>query len=585
MTYPLTRRELLRTAAVLPAGAAWGGRTRPESIALETYARRSYNYYNRMVDRDGLPYFNIFWTSPAEAAHDWPDFGDVSSRQLQAVIMGRRMIGETCLNESIWLRRILSLIDPSTGLLARPETPYSKHTTDMGDQALTLYTLATAYLDSTDPSLAKAVRRMVDGIGAWAAERAAKGRLPDYSFSIKSLMVCARLMDYQPALALAGRFSTQVLASGLFTIEDRIRNGGHVHGTLRALVGLADYALHTRDERLFARVDAIYRNFRDDLATRFGFIPEVVARKGEVVATETCALMDYVGLAVTLAEHGHPEYWADVERIVRNQLIESQAHDLSWVTSDAGRADTDEFSWRDLSARLEGAYAGWSSPTHFLAAEEYLHWGGPKLRNKVRLFQNCCGGSGTHAFFIAWKSAARFERDTLSVRLHLDKLLPQAEIRSGQPYQGLLHIRLKRACGVRVRIPDFVEARAMRVTSGRDVLPFRVDAGFLDLGQRPDGESILVRYSLPVKTESVSIGNPGFRQYRYRVTWKGDTAVRMEPAGIEQPTGYSDFEKRDVPVYYGAKGPGPLYQRAHMIHDAEPAPAPLHADDGSLNLW
>ena len=69
------------------------------------------------------------------------------------------------------------------------------------------------------------------------------------------------------------------------------------------------------------------------------------------------------------------------------------------------------------------------------------------------------------------------------------------------------------------------------------------------------------------------------------MTWKGDTAVRMEPAGIEQPTGYSDFEKRDVPVYYGAKGPGPLYQRAHMIHDAEPAPAPLHADDGSLNLW
>ena len=68
MTYPFTRRELLRAAAVLPAGAAWGGRTRPESIALETYARRSYNYYNRMVDRDGLPYFNIFWEHPAEAA-------------------------------------------------------------------------------------------------------------------------------------------------------------------------------------------------------------------------------------------------------------------------------------------------------------------------------------------------------------------------------------------------------------------------------------------------------------------------------------------------------------------------------------
>lgn len=57
------------------------------TFALKTYARRSFNYFNRMIDKDGLPYFNIFWTKPAEAAHDWPDFGDVMSRQLQAVIM------------------------------------------------------------------------------------------------------------------------------------------------------------------------------------------------------------------------------------------------------------------------------------------------------------------------------------------------------------------------------------------------------------------------------------------------------------------------------------------------------------------
>ena len=46
-----------------------------------------------MVDRDGLPYFNIFWTDPAEAAHDWPDFGDVMSRQWQAAVMARHLTG------------------------------------------------------------------------------------------------------------------------------------------------------------------------------------------------------------------------------------------------------------------------------------------------------------------------------------------------------------------------------------------------------------------------------------------------------------------------------------------------------------
>lgn len=64
-----------------------------QTLSLETYARNSSNYYHQMVDANGQPYFNIFWTDPAEAAHDWPDFADVTARQLQAVIMLRRMTG------------------------------------------------------------------------------------------------------------------------------------------------------------------------------------------------------------------------------------------------------------------------------------------------------------------------------------------------------------------------------------------------------------------------------------------------------------------------------------------------------------
>jgi hypothetical protein len=65
-----------------------------QTFALETFARRSLNYYNRMVDSNGLPYFNIFWTDPAQTAHDWPDFGDVMSRQYQGAVMARHVTGE-----------------------------------------------------------------------------------------------------------------------------------------------------------------------------------------------------------------------------------------------------------------------------------------------------------------------------------------------------------------------------------------------------------------------------------------------------------------------------------------------------------
>jgi hypothetical protein len=302
--------------------------------------------------------------------------------------------------------------------------------------------------------------------------------------------------------------------------------------------------------------------------------------------------MDYVGLAVTLANHGHPEYWTDVERVVRNHLVESQLKDLSWLKTDPNRPDSAEFSWSGLSDRLVGAYAGWSSPTHVLAACETMDWmdsGGTRvpdrLRGKTRLLQNCCGGSGTHAFFIAWKNAARFEGGTLSVHLHMDKLLPQAEIRGHQPFQGLLAIQLKQPCSVRVRIPEFVQAGQIRVECNGLESPAKAFGNYLELGQHASGDVIHVRYPLELRTQEVSIGNPGFRQYRYRVTWKGDTVVRMEPLNDEFETGYSDFEKKQVRVFYGAKGPGALYRRDDLIPDATPAKSALQLDDGTLNFW
>ena len=54
---------------------------------------------------------------------------------------------------------------------------------------------------------------------------------------------------------------------------------------------------------------------------------------------------------------------------------------------------------------------------------------------------------------------------TLSVNMHLDKLLPQAEIRCEQPYRGLTRISLHQPCEVRVRIPEFVDAAISAIES------------------------------------------------------------------------------------------------------------------------
>jgi hypothetical protein len=556
-----------------------------QTLALESYMQRSFNYCNRMVDSKGQPYFNIFWTEPAEAAHDWPDFGDVTARQYQGVVMARHMTGVPLPIEAVWRRNILGDIDPASGLLTRPETTYSHQVADPGDQALTLYALVTAYADAPNPELRKIILRMTESMLARASNGTGGGFLD--GFKIKSLMVAARVLGDESALKLAGMQVHKVFGNDpLFTPDNKFKQGGHMHGNLRTLVGSADYALYVGDPVLFSRVDAIYRYVRSQ-ATRFGFLPESIGRQGDIVGTETCALMDYIGLATTLANHGHPEYWGDVERVVRNQLIENQAHNLMWLKDGSGQADTAQFSRRDIAGRMEGGWAGWSSPTHFLAACETLghHWGGPELHNKTRVFQNCCGGSGMHALFIAWKNAARFENGTLLVNLHIDKLMPQAEIRGYQPFKGLLTIQLKQACAVRVRVPDFVEPKNVAVEVNGVNVVAKVFGNYLELGPRAQGDSLRVAYPLPLSTEEEEIGNPGFHHYRYRVTWKGDTVVRMEPIGPQFTTGYSDYDKQQVRVFYGTDGPGALYQRQAFVKDHEPELSPLHMDDGTLDFW
>ena len=102
---------------------------------------------------------------------------------------------------------------------------------------------------------------------------------------------------------------------------------------------------------------------------------------------------------------------------------------------------------------------------------------------------------------------------------------------------------------------------------------------------RRAGEQIEVSYPLPVTTEDIAVGNPGHRQYRYRVTWKGDTVVRIEPTGEQYTTGFSDFDEKQVKVFYGKDGPGRLYQRDWMLKEnVKPELAPLQMDRGP-NFW
>ncbi len=556
-----------------------------EAFSLESCARGSRPYLEQAIDTHGLPYFDVFYSVPAVAAHDWPDYGDVMARQYQAAIMYRAMTGETLATETIWRRNLLALLSPDDGLLYRPATNYSTHVADLGDQSLTLYAFATAQLAEPCAESERAVTGMVRGLARRQDEIVAT----PMGFLLKSLLAAERAVPGCGALELAHPLVRALVASpGVCPPDGHYVPLTHMHGTLRALAGLADYAHLTADEALMARVHALYAVLRAT-GTAFGFIPEAVDRPGDIVTCETCALMDYAGLGVTLANAGYDDCWADMERLMRNQLYESQARDLSWLSTDDERADTDQFTWRCLRQRLIGSWAGWSSPTHFLGAEETLnhHWGGPELRDKPRLLQNCCGGSGVHALFILWKNAVRVSNDAISVNLHIDRRTPEVQVLSDAPYRGHLAVTLRRPAALRIRLPEWLrEDDRLRLSRDGAVLPWRREGLYLDAGPQPAGSRVTLDYPLPHRTEAVTIGNPGHQQYAYRVAWKGDTVTAIEPASQMPGMGYSDFDEKPVRVYFGEEGPGRLYQREAYLSDETPHHAQPHEDHlSALNLW
>jgi hypothetical protein len=553
------------------------------TFTLEEHVKRSFNYLDRMVDKDHLPYFNVFLTDPCQAAHDWPDFGDVTARQYQAAVMARRMTGITSANEKIWLEKLLGYI-AEDGLLHRPVLDFSGYETDMGEGALVLYALATAYADAPDARLESAIKKMVDGL--YDRKDALRGGNIGDGFVLIDLMAVVRILGYRPALELASVIVDHVLnIQELFTPENRFKGQAHMHGNLRTLIGIALYAAYTDDNALLDMTNAIYRYVRDETGTRFGFIPEEAWREDDIVMCETCALMDYIGLMAVLARRGHEEYFDDMERLVRNHLVESQLADSSWLKSDKKKPDTEQFTYNDVGGRMTGAFAGWSSPNHFLAAKENLFWGGPELRGKTRLFQNCCGGSGTHAYYIAWKNSAFIENGFLNINMHIDKLLPEAEIRCYQPFTGLLTVRMTRSCPVRSRIPSFTCAEDVRTTINGKPVKTKTQKNYLLISGAAAGDMIEIRYPLPMYSETVAVGNPGHKKYGYDVLWKGDTVIRMTPYKSNPVTAYSYREACSVEVFYNTAGPGLLYDREYMLEDQSPELSEIYEDVSPIDFW
>jgi hypothetical protein len=562
---------------------------------FEEMFRLGASHLESMVDDQGRTYFDVFLTSPAEAVTDWPDFIDLPSRYMEAAAMIEPVLGRSVKTVPVLRKRLFSFFKPD-GLAYRPDTPISRPIPELFDESRLMYMLVSWVMSHPDDSEVRDhLENLCRGLKAMATFQ------DDYAYIkeigvyfggtlIRPLVQAGLVLKNNEWIEFAGKFARGIIYhSNLYCPDGSFE--GHVHGHLGTQAGILAYAIITGDQALIDRVRQIF-DWAVSISTSFGFVPELAKRKDDIIACETCTLMDYLDVALLLARHVDERYWDIVEKAARNHLVESQIRDASWLADEPKGADEDGLIRSDIRRRVIGAFAGWSAPHALLAYEEEHHpnWVKspemkPRYIGKIRAIQNCCAGGGIRAVHQVWSNIATFKDDMLSVNMLIDKKISEAKITSFIPFKGLARVEVARDCSVRFRVSPDIKMDDVRLSvGGKSITPISQGV-FISAGKLKAGDVLEITLPLPGKTQEVVIGNVGYQQYRYKATWKGDTVVEIQADPTNAATAFTNLMNCRTRTFYGPDVPGKIYQRSEYESDLSKVQPSMPVSDSRAIDW
>jgi len=159
----------------------------------------------------------------------------------------------------------------------------------------------------------------------------------------------------------------------------------------------------------------------------------------------------------------------------------------------------------------------------------------------------CCSGNLTNALYYAWESIVRFKDGVAHVNLLLNRASPWLDVDSYLPYEGKIVIENKKARKLVVRIPRWVDRKALTCTVNQErANPFWAGSYLVFDNLRPKD---MVTIEFPMMEETVKYVHPFDKEYT--ISFKGNTVVDIAPRETN-PTAY------------------PLYLRDHFKQNTAP---------------
>ena len=493
----------------------------PMALAAQAIVRRldpaqDYRPWFLLRGRDGIP------TTPEHAS--W-DLGDMTGRYLEGLILTRRMgvcRPEFSVAEGRLGRYLLKLLGPD-GLVHDPDTGAVDHSFSQGSA---LYGLLAWFEDSGDPAIRTAIERLIsgqlarmEGQGDQLVDKTVKLEESSGShlagYQIWPIIHFYELTGYRDALILAEGLTRWAMADPVLGPDGEITKAlsweGHIHSWLETLAGCVRTARNSSSldrEEIIRRCRATYDWVQRTNATSFGWIATFPTHG----SCETCAISSAIRLALELAASGHTEYFDDVERFVRNQVVEAQFCDLSAYSGGP----------QSPTPLLLGCFDSQSLPGGHL---------GTRGGEDMGTVEGCCLNGGMRALALAWSAIQTSDESGLTVNLALSMSGPAGRTISYQPFEGRVDVIPQAPGAVRVRLPRWVRLKDVAVLIGDTPASVTHEKGYVVLAHAPARARVSVHYPLRELTENVVAGGQ-----EYKVQWRGDTVIGVSPSQGREPT-------------------------------------------------
>ena len=375
----------------------------------------------------------------------------------------------------------------------------------------------------------------------------------------KALDLAHRLARFMLKPTMWGARGEEMVVAG-----EHGRWSGHFHTNTTGLIGLAEYAIASNDARARRITNEAYQHARSVGISRIGFFPAVIRPTSQKQPSDagadgvypqvckTCGVADMIALAIRLSQSGIGDYWDHVDHYVRNHLVECQMlrRDLLEeiiAAAPAYKIDPTSETDDNVLERNIGAFVSGSDPTWLYA------W-----------YTMCCQGNGSLALSEAWKAILDHSDGVVQVNLLLNRASRWVDLDSYLPYEGKVVLKNKTARKLHVRIPAWVDKKAVRChVNDRQASPHWLN-NYLIVEGLGRTDVVKVEFPVPESTEKFSLPSYG---RRYTCDFKGSTLVDISPRG-DKPV-LVKMGSDDGGVFEVRKG-YPIYLRDHLKADHAP---------------